>query len=170
MKKFLIIALTLAMLCSLFTVNAFAAPIGAGDSVNADVEIQLGGTINHKYSVDIEFTGMTFVYGNGATWNPVTKVYDYATDASWTEGSITVTNSSDMPIKYTATKTTEATTYGEVTLNMANATNTIVKCEINGTPASATINVTLSGKPSLLSPSSGTVKLSNITVLIEAVS
>ena len=167
MKKFLIIALTLAMLCSLFTVNAFAAPIGAGDSTSSDVKIQLGGSVTHVYSVDIEFTGMTFVYGTGATWNPSTKGYDYAENASWTTGSITITNNSDMPITYTATNEDEVTTYGNVELEMTNANANLAKCEIGGTAPSTTISVTLTGEPSLLNHTSA-VKLTSITVAIEA--
>ena len=169
MKKFLIIALTLAMLCSLFTVNAFAATVTDGGSTSSDVKIQLGGSVNHVYSVDIEFTGMTFVYGTGATWNPSTKAYDYAENASWTTGSITITNNSDMPITYEATNEDEVTTYGNVELEMTNSTNTIVKCEIGGTPVPETIEVTLSGKPSLLNHTNA-VKLTSITVAIEAAS
>lgn len=173
MKKFLIIALTLAMLCSLFTVNAFADTITdtvkEGQSTDADVKIQLGGSITHVYSVDIEFTGMTFVYGTGATWNPTTKAYDYTDNASWTKGSIKITNNSDMPITYKATNEAVETAYGNITLEMTNSTKTIVKCEIGGTPVPETIGVTLSGKPSLLNHTNA-VKLTSITVAIEAAS
>lgn len=166
MKKFLIIALTLAMLCSLFTVNAFAETVTTpGGSASSDVKIKLGGSVTHKYSVDIEFTGMTFTYGSGATWNPSEKKYDYTANAAWSEGSIKITNHSDMPITYEATNETEVTTYGTVKLNMANSTNTIVKCEIGGTPVPEIINVTLTGEPSLLNHT-GEVKLTSITVEI----
>lgn len=169
MKKFLTIALTLAMLCSLFTVNAFAVTVGDGGSSSSDVQIQLGGSVNHVYAVDIEFTGMTFVYGTDATWNPSTKEYDYATDASWSTGSIKITNNSDMPITYTATNEDEVTTYGNVELEMTNANANLAKCDIGGTAPSATISVTLTGKPSLLNHTNA-VKLTSITVAIEAAS
>lgn len=170
MKKFLIIALTLAMLCSLFTVNAFAETVTTpgvtpGGSASSDVKIQLGGSVTNVYSVDIEFTGMTFVYGANATWNPSEKKYDYTADASWTEGSIKITNHSDLPITYKATNETEVTTYGTVKLAMTNSTNTIAKCEIGGTPVPEIINVTLTGVPSRLNHT-GEVKLTSITVAI----
>ena len=149
-----------------------------GGSVNADVRgtYVAAGEAGTKYSVDIEWSGLSFTY-NAETkeWNTDTHSYD-VTGGSWAEGtgSITVTNHSNIAITATPTWTpgtdyssvTLGFTYsnGESALNVAAATEGTD--EQNGTASSGTITVTPGG--SLASTANNTV-IGTITVTIAGV-
>ncbi len=152
MKKFLSLTLVLAMLAAMLCIPTFAAKEtleGAG-SQDIDVYLELNGSVQHKYSVDIDYDSMTFIYNaSGFKWNISENGYSYSYgDSDWTTDTQTVkiTNHSDMPIKYTVTmETVEA--YDALTFELSNPTKNLPACTPDTTYGSnnGTVGVTVSG-------------------------
>ena len=174
MKKILAICMALVMIASLCTSTVFAAD-GLGDS-SADVYIKVNGTgvtIN-KYSVDIEFGSMHFVYGASAIWD--TELHDYvvSSGAGWapeSEGAdkIKIVNHSDLPIAYSTAFEEISEKYGKITLATDPAAGQIEKCPIQAVSApSRTLTVALSGDPKTFTD--GFVELAKVIVTISPVS
>lgn len=118
MKKLLSLSLAVLMLCSLFTVNAFAATetvIGGprdneatdgvttftDKAVTGDVSVQVT-TVTHKYSVDITYSNMVYSLPS-LTWDPSALEYVAAGGNITTDVTITLKNYSDLPVYATAT-------------------------------------------------------------------
>lgn len=171
MKKFLAILVAVAMLASL-CVSVTAADNGLGDS-SADVYIKVDDSVTiHKYSVDIEFGNMHFVYGANAVWD--SELHDYvisSTDASWAPESdggdmIKIVNHSDLPISYTTAFENVSETYGKITLDATPRAGTVEKCPVQAAVApSVNLKVALTGEPATFTD--GFVELAKVIVTIE---
>ena len=116
MKRLLSLALAVLMLCTLFTVNAFATTvIGSRDDqatgadgvtdfankdVTGDVSVKVT-TVTHKYSVDITYSDMEYTLPS-LTWDP--GELEYVAGAGDFSGKVTITlqNYSDQPVYATA--------------------------------------------------------------------
>lgn len=106
MKKLFSLVLALALVMSM-GVTAFAAEdenktgVGAGD-YNAEVSgTYVAGVKDTVFSVDLAWSGLSFTYNAGSkTWNPTKHDYDVVEATGWAEsdGKITVTNHSNIPI------------------------------------------------------------------------
>lgn len=107
MKKITAIALSLVL--SLATVaTAFAADatgVQAGGSATNDVTAtyKAGDPTQTVYSVDIAWTNLSFTYtaASEGTWQPSTHTYVDPVAASWSTGTITVTNHSNAAVTAT---------------------------------------------------------------------
>ena len=118
MKRLLSLALAVLMLCTLFTVNAFAdttTVIGPRDelatgadgktdfedtSSSGTVSVNVT-TVTHKYSVDITYSNMEYALPS-LTWDP--SALEYVAGASDFDDKVTITlqNYSDLPVYATA--------------------------------------------------------------------
>lgn len=150
MKKILAIALCV-VLCFCMAVPAFAAgtPEAAytGQDKSQDVNITISGDIVHVYLVDIEFTSPAFTYSTGSKWNPENYKYEPSTGGTWDgEGTVKITNHSDLPVNYKVEKTITTDAYGTLDIEVTGGTGKIEKCEVGMTPgqqkAEATFKVT----------------------------
>ena len=120
MKRLLSLALAVLMLCTLFTVNAFAATetvIGgprdneatgedgvtdfADHASEGDVSVKVT-TVTHKYSVDITYSDMEYTLPS-LTWDPSELEYVAGTSDFDDKVTITLQNYSDLPVYATAT-------------------------------------------------------------------
>jgi len=170
MKKILAITLC-AVLCLCMAVPAFAAgtPEAAytGQTGSQDVNITISGDVVHVYLVEIEFTNPTFVYSTGSKWNPDTYQYEPSAGATWAgEGTVKITNHSDLAVNYTVEKANVVTTYGPLDIKVTGGTGTIDKCsagEVRGSH-NATATFTVTGTPTVAEISAQ--KLGEITVKI----
>ncbi|HBF15543.1 MAG TPA: hypothetical protein DDW30_07680 [Clostridiales bacterium] len=159
MKKILICVMILA-LCLCATISSFAEnetglkPDGSGsEDVNITID---GGTIN-VYSVDVTFNNTVFVYSVGMKWNPDTYVYEPSSEHSWEgEGTVTITNHSDLPVNYTVGSEDVVDTYGDLSIvfvenatQVASVKGTIEKCNVGDTKGmhNATATYTVAGTP-----------------------
>lgn len=170
MKKILAIALCV-VLCFCMAVPAFAAGTPeaeyTGQTENKDVHITINGDIVHVYLVDIEYTNPTFTYSSGSRWNPETYQYEFDAAATWmNQGTVKITNHSDLPINYEVKKANVVNTYGPLDIEVAGGTGTIDKCNVgdakNSHNATATFKVT--GTPTVSEINAQ--KLGEITVKI----
>lgn len=156
MKKILAIALCV-VLCFCMAVPAFAdegTPEAAynGQTGNQDVNITINGDLVHVYLVDIEFTSPTFTYSSGSKWNPKDYQYEPSTAATWVgEGTVKITNHSDLEVKYTVAAEKVVTTYGPLKIDVTGGTGTIDKCNVGDGKGShnATAKFTVSGTPTV---------------------
>ena len=150
MKKILAIALCV-VLCFCMAVPAFAAgtPEAAytGQDRSQDVNITISGDIVHVYLVDIEFTSPAFTYSTGSKWNPENYKYEPSTGGTWDgEGTVKITNHSDLKIDYTVVKENVVNTYGPLDIEVTGGTGTVDKCNVGDAKgshnATATFKVT----------------------------
>ena len=104
MMKRLLWRAVLLCLPGLLCVNAFAAQIGSRD-IDVKAKYTVVSTTPASYSVDLQWTDMTFTYTREDThiWNPLTHTYKTGSRSGWdkTRGSITVTNHSNVDVKVT---------------------------------------------------------------------
>lgn len=170
MKKILAIVLC-AVLCLCMAVPAFAAGTPEADYIGEkkgeDVKITISGDMVHVYLVDIEFTNPTFTYSSGSRWNPDTYQYEPSTGATWMgEGTVKITNHSDLPVNYTVERENVVATYGPLDIEVTDATGNIVGCNVGDVRgihnATATFKVT--GTPTVAEITAQ--KLGEITVTI----
>ena len=121
MKKLTSVLLVLIMVLSM-SVSAFAVnPLrNLSDSENQPVKIIVNDAKEEDvYYVKINWDNPTFTYNSKAAlqgaWNPEEHTYENGTqEAGWDkiEANVTVENHSNVAIKYTATLTNGADTYG----------------------------------------------------------
>ena len=117
MKKFLTLALALAMVLTL-SINVFAVEYVGSESGtkaesvptnNTSIEVNAETQANPEdkvYRVDIAWEAMTFTYteGNQGTWNPTNHTYSNPEVGTWSDAAkITVTNHSNAPVSVDAT-------------------------------------------------------------------
>lgn len=156
MKKILAIALCV-VLCFCMAVPAFAAGTPEaeyqGQNGQQDVNITVSGKITHVYLVDIVFTSPTFTYSTGSKWNPENYKYEPINNAEWTggEGTVKITNHSDLPINYKVEKENVVKTYGDLDIEVTGGTGKIEKCEVGMTPGqqNATATYKVIGTPTV---------------------
>lgn len=172
MKKILAIFVAVALIATLCATVVSAD--GLGDS-SADIYIKVddeGSTI-HKYSVDIEFGDMHFVYGASAIWDSETHDYYVSEDAAWApqaEGSdkIRIINHSDLPIQYSTGFEDISDKYGAIALAAEPASGEIERCPIGAANApTQTLAVALTGTPEIFTDDF--VSLAKVIVTIEPV-
>lgn len=155
MKKILAIALCV-VLCFCMAVPAFAAgtPEAAytGETKGEDVNITISGDIVHVYLVDIEFTSPAFTYSTGSKWNPENYKYEPSTGGTWDgEGTVKITNHSDLKIDYTVVKENVVNTYGPLDIEVTGGTGTVDKCNVGDAKGShnATATFKVTGTPTV---------------------
>ena len=156
MKKLVSIVLV-AVLCLTLCIPALAAgtveAAYTGQSSNADVNITINGEVVHVYLVDITFTSNpTFIYSTGSKWDPENYQYVPTESATWTgEGSVKITNHSDLPVNYAVTAENVVPTYGTLSIDVTGGTGTIEKCNVGDTIGSknATATFKVSGTPTV---------------------
>ena len=170
MKKILAIALCV-VLCFCMAVPAFAAgtPEAAytGQDGSQDVNITISGDIVHVYLVDIEFTSPAFTYSTGSKWNPENYKYEPSTGGTWDgEGTVKITNHSDLKIDYTVVKENVVNTYGPLDIEVTGGTGTVDKCNVGDAKGShnATATFKVTGTPTVSEINAQ--KLGEITVKI----
>lgn len=155
-KKILSIALCVA-LCFGMVLPAFAAGTVeaeyTGQTKGEDVNITISGDVVHVYLVDIEFTNNpTFTYSSGSKWNPDNYQYEPSTAAEWMgEGTVKITNHSDLPVHYTVAKENVVNTYGPLDIEVTGDTGTIAKCNVGDAHGShnATATFKVTGTPTV---------------------
>lgn len=155
MKKILVCAMILA-LCLCATLTSFAAGTKeaeyGGQTGDSDVNITINGEMVHVYLVDIEFTTPVFTYSSGSVWDPENYQYKPNTNATWYgEGSVMITNHSDLPVNYTVEAKDVVTTYGDLAIPVENGTGTIAKCNVGDVRGShnATATYKVTGTPTV---------------------
>lgn len=171
MKKVLI-SVMCALVCLCMAVSVFAADAGTegeftGKSGSQDVNITIGGDIVHSYLVDIEFTTPVFEYSSGSLWDPENYVYVPNSEATWKgEGTVKITNHSDLKVDYTVESENVVSTYGPLQINVTDGTGTIEKCSVGDVKGShfATAKFAVNGTPTVAEISSQ--KLGEIKVTI----
>lgn len=185
MKKIIAVFVAVFMLVSLCTVNAFAADPQShwvnsetgtpdvdfnGGSVEADVTITVNGEMVHTYAVDITYEDLKFTYSSGSKWDPKTHQYVPGSPAEWSEAkTVTITNHSDLPVYYSASKTEVDQTYGPLAVvfndtESAITSTEIAKCEVGGPANTASFTVGVKGDPTVAELTD--VAISKVTVTI----
>jgi hypothetical protein len=175
MKKIFAICLTVCMLSLCFSVSALA--VEPGGSSSADIYILFEGEMIPKYSVDIDFGDMTFVYTANAEWN--SELHDYTItpteDSVWTpereDGNrIVIVNHSDLPVAYRTTFENISDRFGELSLDAIGGDGQLAACPRHAAFAEApsgSVTVSLDGIPKNLTGEK--VILARVTVTISAV-
>lgn len=150
MKKAIISAMLCVAMCLCLVLPAFAAEeVSSGTH---DVNVTINGEVIHVYRVEIEFTAMAFTYSTGSKWDPDNYQYTPNGEPSWSdEGTVKITNHSDLPVNYAVTTENVVDTYGPLTLNVTGGTGTIAKCEVGTAYGSknATVTVAVEGTPTV---------------------
>ena len=154
-KKILAVALC-AVLCFCMALPTFAAgTVEAdykGENKSADVNISINGAVVHVYLVDIVFTNPTFTYSSGSKWNPDTYQYEPSTTSTWIgEGTVKITNHSDLEVDYTVAAENVVDTYGKLDIVVTDGTGTIAKCNVGDARGShnATATFKVTGTPTV---------------------
>ena len=168
MKKIVSVFLIIALAVSLFAYSVGAVDVGGSSST--DVYIKLDGMVTNKYSIDITFGDMVFVYGANSVWD--TELHDYVVspEAEWnpetTGGNlVTITNHSDLPISYATSFEDVSRNYGNLTLSASAPTGVIEKCPVKAAVIpSVDFRVSLEGLPTSLTNEK--VALAKIVVTI----
>lgn len=172
MKKILAIFVAVCMIASLCATVVSAD--GLGDS-SADIYIKVNedGSTLHKYSVDIEFGNMHFVYGASAIWDSETHDYYVSEDATWmpeSDGSdvIKIVNHSDLPIQYSTGFEDISEKYGAIAVTAEPSDGTIEKCPVQAASAPMQLlTVSLAGTPDIFT--GDFVPFAKVIVTIEPV-
>lgn len=172
-KRMFVLAmvLVLSLLCS---VSAFAAGTTeaeySGQTGSKDVVITINGEVVHVYKVDLEFTTPVFQYSTGSKWDPDNYQYVPSATATWAgEGSVKITNHSDLPVNYTVVSQNVVNTYGTLSIDVTGGTGTIDKCNVGDDVGSHNASATwkVSGTPTVSEISNQ--KLGEIRVTISKV-
>ena len=181
MKKLLSLILAFTLVMSM-GITAFAAEdedksgVGAG-SYNAEVTGNyVAGSGDIVYSVDIQWSGLSFTYdAGGKEWNPSIHDYNITEGTGWAESNaqITVTNHSNVPIIAEPTWNA-ASGYSDAMMTFYTNNEEVSKLAIasaepeegkeNGEAQIGTFTVKPSG--SLPSDTGENVKIGTITVVI----
>ena len=173
MKRLLAIFVAVALIASLCA-TVVSATDGLGDS-SADIYIKVDddGSTVHKYSVDIEFGNMHFVYGASAIWDSEIHDYYVSEDAVWAPESdggdqIRIVNHSDLPIQYSTGFENVSEKYGAITVAATPTTGVIEKCPVQAASApTELLTVALAGTPEIFT--GDFVPFAKVIVTIEPV-
>ena len=146
----LLLSLVLLLLSGILCINAFAAKIGSKE-IDVKAKYSVVSNTPASYSVDLSWTDMTFTYTRRDThvWNPLTHTYKTESQSGWdkTQGSITVTNHSNVDVQVTVAYIPEPDTDIKGILKNASA---MLKAGAIGDYAGAdsmTATLTVSGTP-----------------------
>ena len=153
MKKFIALALTLALALCVLAIPTFAAP--ADNTHEVEVTVNSGSAQDIVYRVDVVWDALDFTYNfnsEGVEWDPATHAYKTAGDGAvgaWnkTSANITVTNHSNAAVNVSATKADVANT--GVTFELTNASFELATAEGTTFAAAPTQNIVcaVSGVP-----------------------
>lgn len=175
MKKILAAVLSV-VLCLFMALPAFADETGqtqndyTGQDASQEVKVTISGEVIHVYLVDIEFSNTTFLYSTGSRWDPKDYSYKPSSGGTWTgEGTVKITNHSDLPINYTVEGALTTNDYGPLEIKVTDGTNQIEKCNAGDVRGShnATATFVVDGKPTVSEITAQ--KLGEITVTIAKV-
>lgn len=152
--------------------SAEETTVGQNGSQTIDVTAKsvASSTTTDCYSVDIQWTDMTFTYesSESKTWNASDHSYSSTTTSGWdkTEASITVTNHSNVEVDVTISYTPVEGT--GVTGAIQNGIGTLAAGEEGkyGSADSMTAVLTINGTPTEAVTSNG-VKIGSITVTVQ---
>ena len=142
----------MALLClpGLLCVSAAASQIGSRE-IDVKAKYKVISNTPASYSVDLQWTDMTFPYIREDTriWNPQTHTYKTGSKSGWeqTRGTITVTNHSNVDVRVTVEYLSEPDTGIKGVLKNAKAK---LKAGVVGDYKGAdsmTATLTVSGKP-----------------------
>lgn len=171
MRKFMMFLFAIGLLMGT-SIPAFAAEnIGRNESREIDVTAKYDSSTStpNVYSVDIDWSSMTFTYTQSETkkWNASDHSYSTVSEGGWdkTSATVTVTNHSNVSVNVDLTYTAVAGT--GVTGRLTNASDTLNAGEegnYNGAD-SVTATLTISGTPTSTITSEG-VKIGTIKVTI----
>ena len=143
---------TMALLClpGLLCIHAVASQIGSRE-IDVKAKYKVVSNTPASYSVDLQWTDMTFTYirEDTHTWNPKTHTYKTGSKSGWEQnrGTITVTNHSNVDVRVTVEYLPEADTGIKGVLKNAKAK---LKAGVVGDYKGAdsmTATLTVSGKP-----------------------
>lgn len=169
MMKRLLWRVVLLFLPGLLGINAFASQIGSRE-IDVKAKYTVVSTTPASYSVDLQWTDMTFIYTREDTriWNPLTHTYKTGSRSGWdkTRGSITVTNHSNVDVKVTVAYLPEPDTGVKGILKNASAK---LKAGIVGDYKGAdsmTATLTVSGTPEETVTAAGT-KVGKLRITIQ---
>lgn len=169
MMKRLLWRMVLLFLPGLLGINAFASQIGSRE-IDVKAKYTVVSTTPASYSVDLQWTDMTFIYTREDTriWNPLTHTYKTGSRSGWdkTRGSITVTNHSNVDVKVTVAYLPEPDTGVKGILKNASAK---LKAGIVGDYKGAdsmTATLTVSGTPEETVTAAGT-KVGKLRITIQ---
>lgn len=169
MMKRLLWRMVLLFLPGLLGINAFASQIGSRE-IDVKAKYTVVSTTPASYSVDLQWTDMTFTYTREDTriWNPLTHTYKTGSRSGWdkTRGSITVTNHSNVDVKVTVAYLPEPDTGVKGILKNASAK---LKAGIVGDYKGAdsmTATLTVSGTPEETLTAAGT-KVGKLRITIQ---
>lgn len=169
MMKRLLWRVVLLFLPGLLGINAFASQIGSRE-IDVKAKYTVVSTTPASYSVDLQWTDMTFTYTREDTriWNPLTHTYKTGSRSGWdkTRGSITVTNHSNVDVKVTVAYLPEPDTGVKGILKNASAK---LKAGIVGDYKGAdsmTATLTVSGTPEETVTAAGT-KVGKLRITIQ---
>ena len=167
--KRLLWRMVLLFLPGLLGINAFASQIGSRE-IDVKAKYTVVSTTPASYSVDLQWTDMTFTYTREDTriWNPLTHTYKTGSRSGWdkTRGSITVTNHSNVDVKVTVAYLPEPDTGVKGVLKNASAK---LKAGIVGDYKGAdsmTATLTVSGTPEETVTAAGT-KVGKLRITIQ---
>ena len=167
--KRLLWRMVLLFLPGLLGINAFASQIGSRE-IDVKAKYTVVSTTPASYSVDLQWTDMTFTYTREDTriWNPLTHTYKTGSRSGWdkTRGSITVTNHSNVDVKVTVAYLPEPDTGVKGILKNASAK---LKAGIVGDYKGAdsmTATLTVSGTPEETLTAAGT-KVGKLRITIQ---
>lgn len=169
MKKFIALALTIAMIATLGVV-AFADKVVGGDTGSSSfptdnkdsqtikLTITDKGTTN-MYRIDIEWTDVDFELDASRTWNVQTHQYEYilASTKNSDVATVKVTNHSDNPVDATLTAST-----------ISGITGLKVTCPSTATPLATAVGTDFDHAPSAtidatIEADTGTIAFDNNT-------
>lgn len=169
MMKRLLWRMVLLFLPGLLGINTFASQIGSRE-IDVKAKYTVVSTTPASYSVDLQWTDMTFTYTREDTriWNPLTHTYKTGSRSGWdkTRGSITVTNHSNVDVKVTVAYLPEPDTGVKGILKNASAK---LKAGIVGDYKGAdsmTATLTVSGTPEETVTAAGT-KVGKLRITIQ---
>ena len=175
MRKILAICLVAILILSASALSVSA--IQPGGSSGANVYIKYDETEMSRYSIDIVFGDMTFVYDVYSVWD--TEKHEYVItengESTWLpekEGGdkIKIYNHSDLPIAYETTFENVSSAYGALVLTAIDGQGSLARCPLKATyeeVPSGVVTISLSGTPVGLSEEK--VTLARVVVTIHAV-
>lgn len=159
MMKRLLWRLGLLLLLGLVGISSLAAQTGSKD-IDVKARYKEVTSTPATYSMDIQWSDMTFTYTREDTniWNPKTHTYETESQSGWesTQGSVTVTNHSNVDVQVTVTYLPEPDTGVSGVLKNASAKLKAGRVGDYDGADSMTATLTVSGTPKKSVTAAGT--------------